>query len=494
MDKNAYNEKDKYYPILIKNQIKHENNKKHKDTDLKSTNKNMDKMIYFLSDKKERNSFTFFKTFIGNTDDISNDILNKKLIKVNTDNKSKSKNNLYNASCITNSVKSSNPKIKSKFKKKVEEDLTMNQKINKFESRIDNLLNVINDFEAKFINSPETQKIKEQFNTIMNKNIYKNKIINNNLLKSFNKNKTEGNNNDILGIKNNTTMDIKNINNINININNNNYENNYFITHSINDISHKVLNQKQKFPNKKFSTNSNNGILKKSNLKNQKKISKCNSNDLKNKTIHNYKDKSKLFKLPFDSITNNNNNSTKNTRYNNSYKDLQMPLTDRKEKDIEDNKIIEFNDLRNSLKNINKKKNSNCVKINKAGSSKNQIRSKNFIKKDGTNKVNLFKNKKQVIEKKNLTPSSAQGNPLINNTIGGGIDISNKFKEKEKIVNGSAEFIRMKKKENSELINYILNKRNIIKGNIATSGNNQHDNINNRDFINNKKNVYNKKK
>ena len=59
MDKNAYNEKDKYYPILIKNQIKHENNKKHKDTDLKSTNKNMDKMIYFLSDKKERNSFTF---------------------------------------------------------------------------------------------------------------------------------------------------------------------------------------------------------------------------------------------------------------------------------------------------------------------------------------------------------------------------------------------------------------------------------------------------
>ena len=172
-----------------------------------------------------------------------------------------------------------------------------------------------------------------------------------------------------------------------------------------------------------------------------------------------------------------------------------MPLTDRKEKDGEDNKIIEFNDLRNSLKNINKKKNSNCVKINKAGSSKNQIRSKNFIKKDGSNKVNLFKNKKQVIEKKNLTPSSAQGNPLINNTIGGGMDINNKFKEKEKSVNGSAEFIRMKKKENSELINYILNKRNIIKGNIPTSGNNQHDNnINNRDFINNKKNVYNKKK
>ena len=492
MEKNAYNEKEKYYPILIKNQIKHENNKKHKETEIKSTNKNIDKMIYFLSDKKERNSFTFFKTFIGNTDDISNDILNKKLIKVNTDNKSKSKNYLYNASCITNSVKRSNPKLKSKYKKK-EEDLTMNQKINKFESRIDNLLNVINDFEAKFLYSPETQKIKEQFKNIMNKNIYKNKIINNNLFKSFNKNQNKTEGNDILGIKDNATMDIKNINNINININNNNYENNYFITHSINDISHKVLNQKQNFPNKKFNTNSNNSIIKKSNLKTKKKISKCNSNDLKNKSINNYKVKSKLFKLPFDSITNNNNNSTKNTRYNNSYKDLQMPLTDRKEKDIEDNKIIEFNDLRNSLKNINKKKNNNCVKINKAGSSKNQIRKKNFIKKDGNNKVNLFKNKKQVIEKTNLTPSSAQGNRLINNTIGVGLDTNNKIKEKEKSVNGSAEFIRMKKKDNTELINYILNKRNIIKGNIATSGNNQHDN-NNRDFVNNKKNMYIKKK
>ena len=77
MDKNVFNEKEKYYPLLIKNQIKHENNKKILESDLKSPNKNIDKMIYFLSDKKERNSFTFFKTFIGNTDDLSNDILNK---------------------------------------------------------------------------------------------------------------------------------------------------------------------------------------------------------------------------------------------------------------------------------------------------------------------------------------------------------------------------------------------------------------------------------
>jgi hypothetical protein len=244
---------------------------------------------------------------------------------------------------------------------------------------------------------------------------------------------------------------------------------------------------------KKCSTTCNNSIIKKSNLKNKKKISKCNSNDLKNKTIHYYKDKPKLFKLPLDSI-NNNNFGIKNNRYNNSYKDLNMPLTDRKEKDIEDNKIIENNDLRNSLKNINKKKN-NCLKINKAASSKNEIRRKNFIKKEGNNKVNLFKNKKKVFEK-NSTPSSVQGNLLINNTINGGIDIFNKNKDKEKSVNGSSEFIKMKKKDNTEFINYILNKRNIIKNNnMITTGNNQHEPINNnKEYINNKKLLYNKKK
>ena len=171
-----------------------------------------------------------------------------------------------------------------------------------------------------------------------------------------------------------------------------------------------------------------------------------------------------------------------------------MPLTDRKEKDIEDNKINENNDLRNSLKNINKKKN-NCLKINKAASSKNEIRRKNFIKKEGNNKVNLFKNKKKVFEK-NSTPSSMQGNLVINNTINGGIDIFNKNKDKEKSVNGSSEFIKMKKKDNSEFINYILNKRNIIKNNnMITTGNNQHEPINNnKEYIINKKILYNKKK
>ena len=99
MDKNPFTEKEKYYPLLMKNYKIYDKVKKNKESDIKSNNKNIDKMIYFLSDKKERNSFTFFKTFIGNADDLSNNILNKKLIKVNTDNKSKSKNKKYNSSC-----------------------------------------------------------------------------------------------------------------------------------------------------------------------------------------------------------------------------------------------------------------------------------------------------------------------------------------------------------------------------------------------------------
>lgn len=70
------------------------------------------------------------------------------------------------------------------------------------------------------------------------------------------------------------------------------------------------------------------------------------------------KKRTKLIKLPLDSINanNNNNNYIKKNRYNNSYKELQIPLTDRKEKEMDDNKNIETNELRNSLKNINRKK------------------------------------------------------------------------------------------------------------------------------------------
>ena len=95
-----------------------------------------------------------------------------------------------------------------------------------------------------------------------------------------------------------------------------------------------------------------------------------------------------------------------------------------------------------------------------------------------------------------MISSLPYGNTYINNTINGrlikshGIDISNKNKKKEKSVNDSAEFSKMRKKDSSDLINYILNKRNILKTkSILSSGNIQY---NNKDFNYNKK-ILNKK-
>jgi hypothetical protein len=66
----------------------------------------------------------------------------------------------------------------------------------------------------------------------------------------------------------------------------------------------------------------------------------------------------------------------------------------------------------------------------------------------------------------------------------------NKDKDKEKSVNGSAEYIKMRKKDCTDLINYILNKRNIIKNSNGIFGN-QHDV--NKDYNFNKKSLYKKK-
>ena len=353
----------------------------------------------------------------------------------------------------------------------------MSQRISKFESRIDNLLGVITDFENKFINNSETQRIKEQFYNIINKKIYKNRITKDNMHKSLNK--TEYNNNDDINnfnvLKDSCIMDIKNIN---ININNNNYENNYFITQStLNKRSHhKIFNKKPNGSEKKFNIKINNSSLKKTNFKSSKKKSKCISSDLKNKTIQNYKEKSKLFKLPLDSIINTNANkfNIKNYRYNNSFKDLQTPLTDRKEK-INEDKIIESHILKNKLKSANKNKN-NCLKINKVISVKEENYKKPFIKKDGGQKVNLLKTKKNIFEK------NFNQNSIINNTINGGKN----NKEKEKFINNNE---LNKNKDNSNYyINYILNKRNIIKrNNVITLGNEQNEVIKKKNFNNKKK-------
>ena len=114
------------------------------------------------------------------------------------------------------------------------------------------------------------------------------------------------------------------------------------------------------------------------------------------------------------------------------------------------------------------------------------------------NVIRLIYSKKKKLVKKNLTPSWGQGNPKINNTMNQGLikehlyDFTNrnKDKDKEKSVNGSAEYIKMRKKDCSDLINYILNKRNIIKNSNGIFGN-QHDV--NKDYNFNKKSLYKKK-
>ena len=410
MDKNS----------LIKNSIDDYKKAKSKE---KVQGQNIKNIINFMSDKKNKDLLSFIKTFLytNENNDSSNDTNTKKVIKVNTDNYSKSKNKFIISRNINNIQKM---KIKPKENElKNDDNISITEKITKFESRIGNLLNIIDNFEKQFINSPETQRIKDQFKVIMDKKIYKNKNSNNYLHKSWVK--TDFNDGLLLNkdnsnvAKNNCLMDIKTIN---ISINNNNYENNYFITQSSQNkrIHHRTFNKKQNFSEKKFNIKiSNNSVLKKCNFKTSKNKSKCISNDKNSKIIQNYGDKSKLFKLPIDFIINNktNKNNIKNYRYNYSYKEFHRPLTDRKEKNI-NNKIIDNHNLKNKLKSANKKKN-NCLMIKKIMNENDEQVSKPFIRKEGIKKSNLLNSKKNLFNK-NFSPSSIQGNNIINNTINGG--------------------------------------------------------------------------
>ena len=434
--------------------------------------KSIESIKNYLSDKKEKNSLSFIKNTLNNNEnDIKNDITNRKIIKVNKDNRSKSKKNITSPKNI-NSIKKPNIKIDD-IKIEEYENISIAQKINKFESRIDNLLNVINDFETKFIKSPETQRIKDQFNIIMNKKIYKNRTTTDPLYKSWIKTKCNSNNNIFLNndnksvLKDSFVMDIKNIN---ISINNNRYENNYFITHSNQNkfIHHNPFNKKQNSSEKNFNLKiNNNSIFKKSILKSSKKKPKCISNDTKNKIIQNYKDKTKLFNLPLDFIINNNTikNNIKNYRYNNSYKEFSKPLTDRKEKETND-KIINKSKLKNKLKSENKKRN-NCLRINKIVCNKDEKGKKPFIKKEELKKDNLLKTKKKLFSK-NSAPSTLQVNNLANFSINRGKSKKEKGKNNINYSN-----LNKNKENTNNCINYSLNKRKIIKrNNVITTFNN----------------------
>ena len=112
--------------------------------------------------------------------------------------------------------------------------------------------------------------------------------------------------------------------------------------------------------------------------------------------------------------------------------------------------------------------------------------SKPSIRKEGIKKSNLLNSKKNLFNK-NFSPSSIQGNNIINNTINGGR--SNKDKN---FVNYSN--LNQIKEKGNIYINYTLNKKKIIKKNYVTAFlNNQQDIDNNKDSIN-RKNLCNKKK
>ena len=280
MDNNSLNKK------RLGNCSKTKSQEKVKDQSIKN-------MIYFLSDKKDNTSISFIKSFIYNNGNniSSNDIQTKKVIKVNTDNSLKSKNKLISLGNINN-VQKNTKEIKENDSKK-DDNASINEKINKFETRIGNLLDVIDNFEKKFINSPETQRIKDQFKIIMDKKIYKNKKANDYETKSWLKTDF---NDEIFSSKDNTSvlknsciMDIKNIN---ISINNNNYENNYFITQSSQNknTNHISKTKKHNYSENKFNIKINNSsIFNKSSVKASKKKQKCISNDLKNKIFQNQK-------------------------------------------------------------------------------------------------------------------------------------------------------------------------------------------------------------
>ena len=458
MDKNS----------LIKNSI--DNYKKAKSKE-KVQEQNKKNIITFLSDKKNKDSLSFIKTFLNTNEnnELSNDKKNQKVIKVNTENYSKSKNKFIISRNINN-IQNAKKEQKENFLKN-DDNKSIIEKINKFESRIGNLLDVIDNFEKQFINSHEAQRIKDQFKVIMDKKIYKNRISNDYLHKSWVKTDF---NDDLLLKKDNSNVSknscIMDIKNINININNNNYENNYFITQPLQNKNspHRTKNKKQIFSEKKFNIKINNSSnFKKSKIEASKKKPKCISNDLKNKINKNQKDKSKVFKLPLDFIINNNSINHKNitnNRYNKSQKEIQIPLTDRREKKININ-IINIQNKKNKLKSANKKK-QNCLIINKNMCGNNDIGKKPFIKKEGIMKSDLFNSKKNLFNK-NSAPSTLKINSSVNNTINSKRD----YKDKKLIINFN---LNKNKESSTNYINFTLNKKKIIKrNNVISFFNNQ---------------------
>ena len=332
---------------------------------------------------------------------------------IKTNNSKETKKKLLQVKKEKNVINSNNSKdIQNN---KYNNNMYIEQKINNFESRISSLFNVIQNFEDKFIKSPESEKIKEQFNDIINKKIYSKSYTKlSNISTNDNNKEIKGNN--IILKDNNYIYDI---NNINININNNNYG--FFISSPMGQ-----SNQRQ--------TDIYNNETKIEEIKtHKKKIKKKNSN-VKDSSIC----KSKIFHLPLDSINNNNNykniyeNKNKGIINSNKQIEIQMFLTDRKENDIELNQILKSVDNKKMLKSASNKNykviNNNC-----------ENNKKKIICRNNDNEY--FKGPKKNKEKYKTI--------VINCKI-------NNEKDKQKIQ-------KRKSINNNSFIQNILKKRNIIK-------------------------------
>ena len=208
-------EKENYFSIYMKrkkndNKKKHNflSNKKPKNScasiqKLKEDNKKKIKLLLESSEKKNKNTFSFIKSYLFNFQDpdkkaygpgVKNLVIDKQKIKnvrVNkssTDinrkiNKNKSNNKYNNDIGYENKLNSN--------KKNNYNNNNYDNKIEKLKSRIFNLMNIIDNFEKDYINNNKPIHIKEQLNKI-NLKIISNNIQNNNKYNKNNKNIING--------------------------------------------------------------------------------------------------------------------------------------------------------------------------------------------------------------------------------------------------------------------------------------------------------------
>ncbi len=236
-----------------------------------------------------------------------------------------------------------NPYIGKLKPKKTNENfnnIMLCQELDNFQNRIDGLLKVIEDFEAKYIYSDENKRIKDELNKIVNNKKYFNKnlgysprkiiIKSRQKKKDFREAKKNIFNKEINN--NNKTMILRNYK---INILNNNFtQNNYYSTKNINiNISNNnstILNRNKNILNKKNNITNNNAYnrmvyystLLEGKKVNNEKLQKLKDNKT-NKNIIKKKEKIEKTKPMTHHMPSKSNNITSLEFMNNNIKDIK---------------------------------------------------------------------------------------------------------------------------------------------------------------------------